>query len=78
MALLRRRYNMDWETLHDIALVDMAEKIGCDQVLDDLIQLLPEDKLEEYLRIIDRDECLGIFNKIDRKNGRTKRNLCKS
>lgn len=51
---------MKWQTLHDIALVDMAEKIGCDQVLDDLIQLIPEDKLEEYLRIINRDECLQL------------------
>lgn len=52
---------MDWQALHDIATCTMAEKIGSDQVLDDLIQLIPENRLEEYLRIIDKDEYLEIF-----------------
>lgn len=53
---------MEWEELHDIALVDMAEKIGCDQVLDDLIDLIPLQELEKYLREIDITEELNIFN----------------
>ena len=59
--------NMDWQELHDIALVDMADKIGCDQVLDDLISVIPIPALEEYLKRVDEMEDMGIFKENKRK-----------
>lgn len=53
---------MEWQELHDIAACIMAEKIGSDQVLDDLLDLIPLQELEKYLREIDMTEGLNIFN----------------
>lgn len=53
---------MEWQELHDIAAYTMAEKIGSDQVLDDLLDLIPLQELEKYLREIDMTEGLNVFN----------------
>lgn len=52
---------MERKELHDIATYIMAEKIGSDQVLDDLVDLIPTQELEKYLIRIDIIEGLGIF-----------------
>lgn len=65
--ILKMMNNMDWQKLHDIALVDMANKIGCDQVLDDLISVIPMPTLEEYLKRVDEMEDMGIFKENKRK-----------
>lgn len=58
---------MEWQELHDIATHIMAEKIGSDQVLDDLLDFIPLQELEKYLREIDMTEDLNIFNSKGKK-----------
>ncbi len=51
---------MDKQDSYEIAN-SMTEKLGCDGVLDELMQALSQDVLEDCLRYIDKNNELGLF-----------------
>lgn len=55
---------MEREYLEEIVNL-MTEKIGCDGVLDELVDAMNSNELEENLRYIDRTNDLHIFECYD-------------